>query len=131
MSSSQEDSDVPEQVSLTASKRQAIGRKKDIAKELVQAKLKRKERNREKDRQLKERSSKQTGGLVPDEEESPSGEDGEPNDPRLLPDHLFAAAFNQPLPAPVPYVPKSTPLPNTRHKKRKHDDLTPKDRIMG
>jgi hypothetical protein len=35
--SSEDDSDVPEQVSLSTSKQQAIGRKKDVAKELAQA----------------------------------------------------------------------------------------------
>jgi len=129
MSSSQEDSDVPEQVSLSTSKRQVIGRKKDVANELAQAKSKRKERNRERDRQLKEQSSKPKAEPILDEEES-SGGDEEPNDPRFLPDHLFAAAFSQSLSAPVPCVPKGTP-PNTQQKKRKRTGLTPKDRIVG
>jgi hypothetical protein len=128
MSSSEGDSDVPEQVSLSASKKQVVGRKKDVAGELAKAKLKRKELNRERDRQLKERSSGQTAELIPDEGSS-SGEDEEPNDPRLLPDHLFAAAFKQPSPAPVRPVPKDAP-PKIQ-KKRKRIHLTPKDKMIG
>lgn len=130
MSSSEDDSDVPEQVSLSTSKQQAIGRKKGVAKELAQAKLKRREYNRERDRQLKEQSSKPRTELAPDEEESSSGEDKEPNDPRLLPDHLFATAFNQSSPAPAPSVRKDAP-PKTQQKKRKRTDLTPKDATTG
>ena len=130
MSSSSEDSDIPEQVSLSTSKRQVIGRKKGVAKELAQAKLKRKEHNRERDRQLKEQSSKLGAELIPDEEESSSGEDEEPNDPRTLPDHLFAAAFNKPSLAPVQSVPKDAP-PKAQQKKRKRADLTPKDKMIG
>ena len=128
--SSEDDSDVPEQVSLSNSKRQAIGRKKDVAKELAQVKLRRKEHNRERDRQLKEQSSKHRTELIPDEEDSSSGEDEEPKDPRLLPDRLFAAAFNQPSQALGQSVPKDTP-PKYQQKKRKRTDLTPKDRIVG
>lgn len=130
MTSSQEDSDVPEQVSLSTSKRQVIGRKKDVANELAQEKSKRKERNRERDRQLKERSSKQRAEPIPDEEGSSSGGDEEPSDPRFLPDHLFAAALSQPFPAPVPCVPEGA-ASNAQQKKRKRSDLTPKDRIVG
>ena len=129
MPSSEDDSDVPEQVSLSASKQQVIGRTKSVAKELAQAKLRRKEHNRERDRQLKEQSSKQRTELISDEEESSSGEDEEPNGSRLLPDHLFAAAFSQPSPAP-PSAPDKAPS-ETRQKKRRHPDLTPKDRIIG
>ena len=128
--SSSEDSDVPEQVSLSTSKQQAIGRKKGVAKELSQAKLKRKEHNRERDRQLKEQSSKQRAELIPDEEESSSGEDEEPNDPRILPDHLFAAAFNQTSLIPAQSVLKDAP-PTAQQKKRKRTDLTPKDKMIG
>ena len=127
MSSSDYDSDAPEHVSLSASKRQAIGRKKDVAKELAQVKLKRKEHNRERDRQLKEQSSKQRSRPVVDEESAAEEERG---DPRLLPDHLFAAAFNQPSPAPDPRLPEDVPH-KTQQRKRKHADLTPKDRIIG
>jgi hypothetical protein len=129
MSSSDDDSDAPEHVSLSASKRQAIGRKKDVAKELAQVKLKRKEHNRERDRQLKQQSSKQRSRLVLDEESAAEG-DEETADPRLLPDHLFAAAFNQPSPAPEPCLPEDVPH-KTQQRKRKHTDLTPKDRIIG
>jgi len=130
MSSSEDDSDVPEQVPLSTSKRQVIGRKKNVAKELAQAKLKRKEHNRERDRQLKEQSSKQRTELITGEQDSSSGDDEEPGDPRLLPDHLFAAAFNQPSPAPGPSVPKDAP-PKNQLKKWKRTGLTPKDRIIG
>jgi len=126
MSTSEDDSDVPEQVPLSTSKRQVIGRRKDVAKELAQAGSKRKDHNRERDRQLKQQSSKQRTDLIPDEENS-SGED---EDPRLLPDHLFAAAFNQPSPAPGPSAPKDAPR-KTRQKVRKRAHLTPKDRIIG
>ena len=128
MSSSEDDSDVPEQVSLSTSKKQVVGRKNDVAKELAKAKLKRKELNQERDRQLKEQSSKQRAESILDEESS-SGEDGEINDPRLLPDHLFAAAFKQPSPAPVRPVPKDA-LPKIQ-KKRKRTHLTPKDKMIG
>lgn len=125
------DSDVPEQVSLSTSKQQVIGRKKGVAKEVAQAKLKRKEHNRERDRQLKEQSSKQTTELISDsEEESSSGEDEEPDDPRILPDHLFAAAFNQPPLAPAQSVPEDAP-PKAQQRKRRRTDLTPKDKIIG
>jgi len=129
MSASEDDSDVPEQVSLSTSKRQVIGRNKDVAKELAQAESKRKEHNRERDRQLKQRSSKQSTELISDEGSS-SGEDAEPKDPRLLPDHLFTAAFNQPSPTPGPSVPKDASL-KTQQKVRKRAYLTPKDRIIG
>ena len=129
MSASEDDSDVPEQVSLSTSKRQVIGRRKGVTKELAQAGSKRKEHNRERDRQLKQQSSKQRTELVLDEESS-SGEDEEPKDPRLLPDHLFAAAFSQPSPAPGPSVPKDAPQ-KTQQKVRKRAHLTPKDRIIG
>ncbi|KAF9647630.1 hypothetical protein BDM02DRAFT_2530383 [Thelephora ganbajun] len=128
--SSEDDSDIPEQVSLSTSKRQVIGRKKDVARELAQAKSKRKEHNRERDRQLKERSLKQNTELILDEEESSSGEGETPKDPRLLPDHLFAAAFSQPFPAPAPSAHKDAHT-KTQQKKRKRTDLTPKDRIIG
>ena len=128
MPSSEDDSDVPEQVSLSTSKKQVVGRKKDIAGELAKAKLKRKELNRERDRQLKERSLGQSTELISDEED-PSGEDEEPNDPRLLPDHLFTAAFNQQSPAPARPVPKDA-APKIQ-KKRKRVHLTPKDKIIG
>lgn len=124
MSSSGDDSDVPEQVSLSISKLQVIGRKNDVAKELAQAKSKRKDRNREKDRQLKQRSSKQETELILDDE------DGELKDPRLLPDHLFAVAFNQPPSASGPSAPRDAP-PRARQRERKRSDLTPKDRIIG
>jgi len=130
MSSSEDDSDVPEQVSLSTSKRQVIGRKRDVAKELAQAKSKQKEYNRERDRQLKDQSSKQRTQVIPDEEESPSAEVEEPKDPRLLPDRLFAAAFNQPSPSPGPSVPEDAPR-KAGQKQRKRTDLTPKDRIIG
>ena len=132
MSSSEDDSDVPEQLSLSASKRQAIGRKTNVAKELAQAKSKRKERNRERDRQLKQRTSKQRTEVLLDEEESSAGEDEgqQPKDPRLLPDHLFSAAFNKPFPAPGPSVPRDAPI-NTQQRERKRIHLTPKDRIVG
>lgn len=129
MSSSEDDSDVPEQVSLSTSKKQAVGRKKDVAGELAKAKLKRKELNRERDRQLKERSLGQRAELISDEEENSSGEDEEPSDPRLLPDHLFAAAFKQPSPAPVQPVPGKDAPPKTQKRRRTH--LTPKDKIIG
>ena len=122
--SSEDDSDVPEQISLSTSKRQAVGRRKDVAKELSQAKLKQKEHNRERDRQLKQQSSKQRTELTPD------NRDAEPKDPRRLPDHLFATAFNQPSPAPEPSVPKGVPL-KTLQKERKRSDLTPRDQIVG
>lgn len=132
MSSSEADSDVPEQVSLSTSKQQAIGRKKGVAKDLARAKLKRKEHNRERDRQLKEQSSKHIAELISDsEEESSSGEDETPpNDPRILPDHLFAAAFNQPPLAPAQSVPEDAP-PKAQQRKRRRTDLTPKDKIIG
>jgi hypothetical protein len=130
MSPSEDDSDGPEQVSLSTSRRQIIGRKKDVAKELAQAKSKQKEHNRERDRQLKEQSLKQRTELITDEEETSSGEEEEPEDPRLLPDHLFAAAFGQPSPAPAPSVLKDASL-KTQQKKRKRADLTLKDRIIG
>lgn len=129
MSSSEDDSDVPEQVSLSASKKRAVGRKKDVANELAKAKLKRKELNQERDRQLKERSSKQKAEPIIDEEENSSGEDEELNDPRLLPDHLFAAAFKQPSPVPVRPAPKDA-HPKIQ-KKRKRAHLTPKDKMIG
>lgn len=129
MSSSEDDSDVPEQVSLSASKQQVIGRTKGIAKELAQVKLKQKARNRERDRQLKEQSLKQRAELIPDEEGS-RGEDEESDDPRLLSDHLFAAAFNQPPQAPVQSVSKDAP-PKAQQKKRKRADPTAKDKILG
>jgi len=133
MSSSEADSDVPEQVSLSTSKQQAIGRKKGVAKELAREKLKRKEHNRERDRQLKEQSSKHIAELISgSEEESSSGEDETPNDPRILPDHLFAAAFNQPSTslAPAQSVPEDAP-PKAQQRKRRRTDLTPKDKIIG
>ena len=128
MSSSGDDLDVPEQVSLSTSKRQVIGRKKDVAKELAQAKSKQKEHNRERDRQLKQQTPKQNTDLIPDDID----EDGEPKDPRLLPDHLFAAAFNRPSTPPTsgPSVSTGAPL-KTRHKERKRSDLIPKDRVIG
>ena len=129
MSTSEDDSDVPEQVSLSTSKRQVIGRRRDVAKELAQAGSKRKEHNRERDRQLKQQSSNQRTDLIPDEE-SPPGEDEVAKDPRLLPDHLFVAAFSQPSPAPGPSVPKDAPR-KTQRKVRKRASLTPKDRIIG
>jgi len=129
MSTSEDDSDVPEQVSLSTSKQQVIGRKKDVAKELAQVGSKRKEHNRERDRQLKQQSSKQRTDLIPDEESS-SEEDEVAKDPRLLPDHLFAAAFNQPSPEPGPSVPKDAPR-KIQQKVRKRAYLTPKDRIIG
>lgn len=129
--SSENDSDVPEHISLSASKRQVIGRKKDVARELAQAKLKRKQHNRERDRQLKGQSSKPQAAPVADPEVESSAEEGEgTKDPRLLPDHLFVAAFNQPSPAPGPSVPKDTPK-KTERRNRKRTDLTPKDRIVG
>ena len=124
--SSENDSDVPEQVSLSASKLQVIGRKKDVARELAQAKSKRKRLNRERDRQLKEQSSKQMAELIADSEEE-SSEDEEAGDPRLLPDHLFVAAFNQQS---GPSIPKDAP-PKTQQRKRKRTDPKPKDRIVG
>jgi len=129
MSTSEDDSDVPEQVSLSSSKRQVIGKRKDVAKVLAQAESKRKEHNRERDRQLKQQSSKPRTNLIPDEENS-SGEGEVAKDPRLLPDHLFAAAFNQPSPTPGPSVPKDAPH-KTQQKVRKRAYLTPRDRIIG
>ena len=129
MSSSEDDSEVPEQVSLSTSKQQVIGRTKDVAKELAQVVSKRKERNREKDRQLKQRSSKQGTEPTRDVKSSP-GEDEQSRDPRLLPDHLFTAAFNQPSSAPGPSVPSDTPQ-KTQQRKRKRTYLTPKDQIIG
>lgn len=133
MSSSENDSDAPEHVSLSASKRQAIERRKDVAEGLAQAKSKRKEHNRERDRQLKEQSSKQRAALIADsesEDERSTEEGEEAKDPRLLPDHLFAAAFNQSSSISGPSVPKHAP-PKTRQRKRKRTDLSPKDRIVG
>ena len=127
--SSSEDSDVPEQVPLSTSKQQVIGRKKGVAQVLAQAKSRQKEHNRERDRQLKEQSSKQRAELIPGEECS-SGEDGELNDPRTLPDHLFVAAFSQPPLAPVQSISKDAP-PKAQQKKRKRTDLTPKDKMIG
>ena len=128
MSTSGDDSDVPEQVPLSTSKRQVIGRRKDVAKELAQAGSKRKEHNRERDRQLKQQSSKQRADPIPDE--NSSAEDEVVKDPRLLPDHLFAVAFNQPSPAPGPSVPEDAPH-KPQQKVRKRAYLTPKDRIIG
>lgn len=129
--SSENDSDAPEHVSLSTSKLQVIERKKDVARELAQVKSKRKQHNRERDRQLKGQSSKQRAKPVAEsEEESSAEEDEEEKDQRLLPDHLFAAAFNQPLPAPGPSAPKDAP-PKTRQKRRKQVHLTPKDRLVG
>lgn len=131
MMSPENDSDVPEHVSLSTSKRQVIGRQKDVAKELSQAKLKQKQHNRERDRQLKEQSLKKWAPPVADSgEESSAKEDEEAKDPRLLPDHLFVAAFNQPPPAPKTSVPKDA-TPKTQKRRRKRTDLTPKDQIVG
>lgn len=133
MSSSENDSDAPEHVSLSASKRQAIDRRKDVAKELAQSKSKQKEHNRERDRKLKEQSSKQRSALITDsepEDERSAEEDEEAKDPHLLPDHLFAAAFNQSSSLSGPSVPKHA-SPKTRQRKRKRTDLSPKDRIVG
>ena len=87
--------------------------------------MKRKQHNQERDRQLKEQSSKRWRGSVADSEE-----DEEAKDPRLLPEHLFVAAFNQPPPAPGSSVPKDASQ-KTQHRNRKRTDPTPKDRIVG
>lgn len=131
MSSGENDSDIPEHISLSTSKRQVIGRKKDVARELAQAKSKRRQHNRDRDRQLKERSSKQRAAPLPDpEEESSAEEDEEAKDPRLLPDHLFVAAFNRPPPTPETCAPKGAP-PKTQQKRRKRTDTTQKDQTIG
>jgi hypothetical protein len=133
MSSSENDSDIPEHVPLSASKRQVIGRKKDVAKELAQAKMRRKEHNQERDRRLKEQASKQQVALIADSEsegERSTEENAEAKDPRLLPDHLFAAAFNQPPPVPGPSVLEDVP-PKVQQGKRKRTDLASRDRAIG
>lgn len=129
--SSENDSDVPEHISLSTSKRQVIRRQKDVARDITQTKLKRKQHNRERDRQLKEQSSRQRAEpLANPVEEDSAEENEEAKDSRLLPDHLFVAAFNRPLLTPEPSVPKNAPL-KTQQRKRKRAGLTPKDRIMG
>ena len=133
MSSSENDSDIPEHVPLSDSKRQVIGRKKDVAKELAQAKLRRKEHNRERDHRLKEQALKQQAALIADsepEEERSTEEDAEAKVPRLLPDHIFAAAFNQPPPVPGPPVLEDAP-PKTQQGKRKRTDPAQRDRVIG
>ena len=138
MSSSENDSDsdVPEHVPLSTSKKQVIGRRKNVEKELALEKSKRKERNRARDRQLKERSlTNQQWGLTSDAdsqaepgEESLAKEEGRTNDSRFLPDHLFAAAFNRPSPTAGPRDAVPT---KTQERKRKRADLTPKDKMIG
>jgi hypothetical protein len=94
----EDDSDAPEQISLPTPKRQIIGRKKDIAKELPLVKSKRMEHDRERDRQPKEQPLKQRKKPIAEEGEASSRVDEEPENLRPLPDHLFAAALNQPPP---------------------------------
>jgi hypothetical protein len=82
---------------------------------------------------LKEQSLKQRETLISDseaEEERSTDEDAAAKDPRLLPDHLFAAAFSQPSSAPDSSVPEDA-LQETRQRKRKRADLGSRDRVIG